>query len=116
MKKHMWLRRSARILGAAVSGSWLFILIASAFSERGPLTWESFAVIAFSVTAVLLFLVSWRWEKVGGALLVLLGIAFNIFGYFSAGQNQWIAVLASGVPFLIVGLLFLAGGILSSSD
>ena len=108
MKKKNWLRRSGRILGAVLVLWWLFIAVASFLSEREPMTGESYALIGFVVTAVLLILLSWRWEKAGGALLVLLGLAFSVFGYFSAGHNQWIAILVSGVPFLLVGLLFLA--------
>jgi len=113
MKKQLWLRRSARILGVVLIGWWLFVIVASAFSEREPLTGESYALIAFVITAVPLIVASWQWEKVGGALLILLGLAFSVFGYFSAGHNQWIAILVSGVPFLLVGLLFLATGVMS---
>ena len=103
-----WLRRLARGIGSVPAAFWLFIGIASAIGNDEPLTWESYFIAGFTVTAVILTIVAWRREKVGGILLIIFGLLFSTFAYFSAGHNKWIAVLPSGVPFLIAGVLFLA--------
>lgn len=59
-------------------------------------------------TAAVVTAVAWWRAGVGGLLMVLFGLAFSTFGYISAGHNKWLAVLVSGVPFLVAGFLFLA--------
>jgi hypothetical protein len=103
-----WLLRLARGLSLLLTGSWLFVGIASLFDELGPVTWESLFVGLAIVTAVIFTAAAWRQARLGGLLLIIFGLLFSIFGYFSAGNNQWFAVLVSGVPFMITGLLFLA--------
>jgi high-affinity Fe2+/Pb2+ permease len=52
-------------------------------------------------------LIAWRREAMGGATLVVCGLALSVFAYFSAGHNKAFAILVSGVPFFVTGVLFL---------
>jgi len=39
-------------------------------------------------------------------MMLAVAVAHSTFAYFSAGHNKGLAMLISGGPFLIVGLLF----------
>ena len=105
------LRWSARGLGSLIGAFWLFMLTGYAiqdFQNAEPLTLEG-AVLGSLVGATLVGLgIAWRREEIGGAIMVGGGLALSVFAYVTAGHNKGFAVLISGVPFLIVGLLFLA--------
>ncbi|MBC7223092.1 MAG: hypothetical protein H5T59_02260 [Anaerolineae bacterium] len=100
-----WLARGISTLAA---GMWLFILVASLLTE--PVSWGDPEGTALSVL-ILLSAVGvgggWRSERFGGAWLTAVGIAFCTFAYLSAGSNKGLAVLVSGFPFLLAGLLYL---------
>ena len=49
----------------------------------------------------------WVFIGIGGALLVLVGVAHGVFALVAAGHNQLVAVAVTGLPFVLVGLLFL---------
>ncbi len=53
-------------------------------------------------------LIAWRRERIGGTVMVIGAIALGTFAYVTAGHNKVFAVLVSGVPFLVPGILFLA--------
>lgn len=42
-------------------------------------------------------------------MVLIFGIGFSIFGYFSAGRNQILAALVSGGPFILSRILILLG-------
>jgi len=101
------LRTIARALGTLMAAFWLFIVVMSVLYEPGPLDVESAilaVLILFSVAGVIL---AWFREGPGGAVLVLVGLAHCAFAYIAAGHNQAFAILVSGGPFLLIGLLFL---------
>ncbi|NKQ36799.1 MAG: hypothetical protein HF973_14445 [Chloroflexi bacterium] len=102
-----WLRWLARGVGSVLAALWLFIGLSSAILGDEPWTPESYFMVGFMAGGVILPIIAWRWEKVGGILLIIFGLIFSTFAYFSAGHNQWFAVLISGIPFLITGILFL---------
>jgi hypothetical protein len=53
-------------------------------------------------------LVAWKIERIGGLITLLFGIAHSIFALFASGHNHVLAMLISGGPFIVVGILFLA--------
>jgi hypothetical protein len=58
------------------------------------------------ITIVLGVLIAWRWERVGGTILVIGAIAISAFGYITAGRYKvWVA-LFSGGPYLVAGILW----------
>jgi hypothetical protein len=60
------------------------------------------------VTSILGVLVAWFREGLGGAILLTVGVAHSTFALFAAGHNRGLAMLISGGPFLLIGVLFLA--------
>ena len=103
-----WMRWIARGIGSFIAASWWLAGIAGALYEREPWTLESAIMAGFMITSGLGVLIAWRREGIGGAVLVIHGMLFSTFGYFSAGRNKGFAMLVSGGPFLLVGILFLA--------
>lgn len=108
-----WIGWIARGLGALFAGFWLFIGVLQAFFGSDPWTVESTILATLMVASVLAVAAAWWREGVGGTLLILVGAAHCIFAYVAAGHNKLFAVLISGVPFLLVGILFLASWFLS---
>jgi MYXO-CTERM domain-containing protein len=53
-------------------------------------------------------LTAWWRERIGGIVLLVIALAHGTFALISSGHNRGFAVLISGGPFLLIGLLFLA--------
>ena len=108
-----YLRWAARIMALAVAIFWLWWGVGSAYVEG--FSWIS--LLAHSVPGLLILigtLVAWKWEKIGGRLLVgvaLLVTAFLLWAFiFRGGYRQMAAIVWStmALPPLVAGLLFLA--------
>jgi CHASE2 domain-containing sensor protein len=106
-----WLRRIARGLGAFWGCFWIFSLIATGIGEVSggeyQWDWEGIALAGLIAVEAIGIVIAWEREKIGGAVIAVTSIILCVFAYFSAGHNHWFAVLVSGVPFLISGVLFL---------
>ncbi len=105
-----WLRWTARGAGLLVVGCWLFIALMGALGGSEPWTWESGVLLGLALTAAVGVAVGWRREWAGGKVLLAVAIAQGAFAYLASGHNRGLAILVSGGPFLIVGLLFLISG------
>jgi len=104
-----WLRWIARLAGVLMTASWVFSGIASAaVGPHEPWTIESTMMVIFIVTLTAGVILGWWRAGVGSTILLVCGVAFCIFAYFSAGHHKGFAMLVSGVPVLVCGLLFLA--------
>jgi len=103
-----WLRYAARGAGSVLAAGWLFTGIVGAVFEREPWTWESTIMAVLILMLSLGVAIAWRREGPGGAIVLIGGIAFSAFAYLSAGRNKGFAMLVSGIPFLAVGVAFLA--------
>lgn len=108
-----YLRWAGRILGLAVAVFWLWWGVGSAFVEG--FGWLS--LLAHSLPGLLILiatLVAWRWERIGGSLLVgvaVLVTAFLLWAFiFRGGYGPMAAMvwLTMALPPLLAGLLFLA--------
>lgn len=108
-----WLSWVGRILALAVAVFWLWWGVGSAYVEG--FTWGS--LLAHSIPGLLILmatLVAWRWERIGGSLLV--GVALLVTGFllwailFRGGHRPMVAIVWStmALPPLVAGLLFLA--------
>jgi hypothetical protein len=102
-----WPRWAARTLGTLFAGFWLLIGIVSGLAEEAPLDWESLVLGVLIIDAAVSVAVAWRWELIGGAAVVASGVAHSVFAVVASGRRHGLAVLISGVPFLISGGLFL---------
>jgi peptidoglycan/LPS O-acetylase OafA/YrhL len=103
-------RRLARVLGSLLGAVWLFILLAHAVGDAtgggDELTLEGLTLGLLAVLALGALVVAFRDERRGGLALVGVGLLLCVFAAWSAGRNQWLAVLVAGVPWLAVGSLF----------
>lgn len=103
-----WIGWLARGIGSFVAMFWLLAGIVSGIAESQPWTVES-AIMAGLITAsALSVLIAWRREGIGGMLVIICAIAHSAFAYVASGHNQGLAMLISGGPFLLIGVLFLA--------
>jgi hypothetical protein len=66
-----------------------------------------------SIGLLILLLVAWKWELIGGIIFTLAGIAWSIFVYMinfkrtgSAGKALFV-VLTIALPLIITGILFI---------
>ena len=102
------MRRVARGVGSFVAAFWLFAGIGSGMAESGPMGLED-AIMAVLITSTVVGVaVAWWRERIGGTMLLVCAVAHSTFAYFAAGHNKGFAMLISGGPWLVVGLLFLA--------
>jgi len=105
-----WLRWTARGIGSFGGVFWLFSLIANAIGEISAGTPPPLEGIILGVLIIILVvgvIIAWRNEKIGGTIVTFGAIALCIFAYITAGRNKHLAVLFSGAPFLVSGILFL---------
>jgi len=109
----LWLRWIARGLSTLVAGFWVFIGILEEIAGSDPWIVESTVLAMLIVAAALAVAAAWWREGIGGILLILVGIAHCVFAFVAAGHNKLFAVAITGVPFLLVGTLFLASWSLS---
>jgi len=94
-----------RILGI------LFAIFISIFAldvfGEGYSFWETALALVMHLipTAVLvvILILSWRWEWIGGILFPALGILYLVF----AGGQHWSAYVAIAGPLFLEGILFL---------
>jgi len=107
-KKGNNIRKIARIVSIIVGGYWAFALSMEVIMLK-KMVWdlETTLLVTFVVILLISVVIAWINEKMGGTVLILAGIGFSIFAYFSAGHNKILAMLVSGVPFIICGILFL---------
>lgn len=103
-----WLRWLARGVGSLVAGSWLLIGIIQAIAEHLPRALESYIMAGLIIDSVIGVVVAWWSERIGGTLLIAVGLTHVVFALSQATRNRGLAVDISGVPFLLIGALFLA--------
>lgn len=104
MTTSTWLIWTPRVLGLAVA-AFLGLFALDAFRPGQPLS-EGILGFAIHLLPALLVIgtvaLAWRWPWLGGALFVLLAVAYAVS---VPGRPDWILVI--GGPLLLIGLLFL---------
>jgi hypothetical protein len=103
-----WIRWIARGTGSSVAAFWLLMGVLSGIIEPGPWSLESAIMAGLIVTSALAVLVAWWREGIGGTMVVVCAVAHSVFAYVASGHNRGLAMLISGGPFLVIGILFLA--------
>jgi len=111
-----YLRWTARILALAVASFWLWWGVGSAYVEG--FTW--LGLLAHCIPGALILmatLVAWKWERIGGRLLVGVAVLVTAFllwaisrGGYGGTYREVAAIVWStmALPPLVTGLLFLA--------
>ena len=101
------IRWAARVIGIIVGAFWVISLIASSIAEFGtPVPIEGFILAGLITINVAGVIIAWWKEKIGGIIIVA-AVSLCTFSYITAGHNEILAMLFSGFPFLISGILFL---------
>ena len=102
------LRRFGRLLATAFAVFYVVMLIGDAAAEglHRPDAETAAVVAVFSYTAVSA-LAAWLNDRLGGAMLVLAGVALACLVALTAGQNLVIAALVIGCPVLLAGAALL---------
>ena len=103
-----WVRWIARGIGSLVGGLFLLIGIASAIFDPTPWSLEGAMLAGLVIFAVLGILIAWWREGIGGTVVLIGAIALGTFAYVTAGHNKVWAMLITGGPLLVTGILFLA--------
>ena len=111
-----WMRWIARGIGSLAGTFWLLSLTVGltvgliAEVIGGHTTWslEGAMLGGLVIFVALGVLVAWRREGTGGMIVLIGAIALCAFAYVTAGRNKVFAMLISGGPFLVAGILFLA--------
>ena len=103
----MW---GARIGGLVVSGFWIVSLILNALRESEGdafrLTLEGSLLILLVISSSVAAVYAWVDPLSGGKFTIVSSLFLSIFAYFSAAQDRLMAVAISGLPFFLIGLLF----------
>jgi hypothetical protein len=109
------IRWAARILGIlAIAFISLFAL--DVFSEGVGLGQKIVAFLLHMIPSfvlIIVLIIGWKHELVGGVLMTVVGLAASVFVYsLNYGRSHSVSrglqtAAVTGVPFVIVGLLFL---------
>ena len=101
----------ARILGSILAVYFVFTTVANLIMDFK--TWDFVAYIFFAFTIIFAIgvIIAWFKEKIGGIILVAFAMAGSIFSII-AGLNipdfdMMDFIILAGIPFLIIGILFL---------
>lgn len=107
-----WTVIIARTLAILWSLFWVWFGIASAIFEQLDTSGRILHVAVPGLFFVVLTLIVWRWEALGGGLLLLAGAAICvayplIFGQRFKWQVVFLVLLTMALPPLLAGVLFL---------
>lgn len=84
----------------------LFIIMTGLFAlDIGKFSWWGlFMHLLPSLILLVILIISWRQEKIGGILWILAALAYVILAW---GKVDWLAYLVMSGPALVIALLFL---------
>lgn len=101
----------ARICGLIISGLWLYqiisVLIGGGFQALHQTPANGIILFLLIGALTLGVLIAWKLPLQGGKFIIILSILLGIFIYFSHLDNRLIPILYQGLPFFLVGLLFI---------
>jgi len=96
-------------IGFVASTFWSFILLASLFSGDEAIELEGILLGVLVLSCVVSFISVFKGRLKAVDLLIGSGLALALFSIITAGRNHWIAVLVSGFPFVLSGILIKYG-------
>ena len=101
----------ARICGLLISGIWLYQIISSLVKGgfQSLHNQASTGILLFLLISTLSIgvLMAWRHPVSGGKFIIVLSVLLSIFIYFTNLNNRFIPILYQGLPYFLVGLLFI---------
>jgi uncharacterized membrane protein YGL010W len=101
------IRWAARAIGTIVVLFWLLIAVGYGITEPSKMTLDDMIMAVLVAGTTVGVALSWINEKTGGIITLLFGLAHSAYALIEAGHNQGLAMLVSGGPFILVGMLFL---------
>ena len=106
-----WLARLSSLVNNSV---FLLIFVLAITNEDRP-QGPAIAVLALLVLVIVVSFTAWRWEKTGGALVVVGGFCLAVTAYlaqraFGFGSSGLLGAFVYGAPFAFVGILFWISG------
>ena len=116
-KNRIWqdarvMRWPARTISLLATAIWFLIMLDIILCEFVvgciTITWETAFLVFLVVASALSVIFAWRREGIGGLVMILWGLMFSIIAYITSRPYQIVSILATGVPFIIAGSLFLA--------
>ncbi|TFH36604.1 MAG: hypothetical protein E4G99_04575 [Anaerolineales bacterium] len=104
-------RRSAlywapRVIGM-ISAVLLGIVALDVFAAGYPFGELLVALLMHLIPSLLILVVliiAWRWERLGGGLFILLGVLYTVLFW---DPGRWVAFLIVSGPLFLAGILFL---------
>jgi hypothetical protein len=106
----MW---GARIGGLVISGFWIYKIISLItntirLSEGAAfrLTLEGSLLTMLVVSSSVAAIYAWLNPLSGGKFTIISSVFLTIFAFFAAAQDRLMAVAISGLPYFLIGLLF----------
>ena len=111
------IRWVARLSSIMVSGTFLLIMLLAITNEDPPQT-PAIPILVLLAFTMMGCIAAWRWEKVGGSAAIIGTIGLGIAVYAASlafGLDSYAFLLMGlySLPFLVVGVLFLACGYLT---
>jgi hypothetical protein len=109
-----WMRDIARILALVWAGWWTFFGLASGLGEGLDPSGVAIHIAMPGLIFLIVALIAWRWEAIGGILLGLVGLIVLIaypattYGRLPPATISF-AVLTMALPPLVAGMLFFEG-------
>lgn len=108
--KHPWLLL-ARALALLWAGFWMFFFVVESWSWHTPLG-HALLWAGAGLLFILLALIPWRWERLGGILLVVVGfaaaVAYAIWSPASLpAPSRLLTALLMGGPPIAAGTILL---------
>jgi hypothetical protein len=108
------LRWLARLSSLVIDSAFVLILILATTNEDKP-HGSAIVVLALLVLVMVVSFTAWRWEKAGGALVVVGGLCLGVAALlaqraFGLGSFGLLGAFVYGAPFVFVGFLFWMSG------
>jgi hypothetical protein len=101
----------ARVGGVIVSISWIGFLSTAGIKEyqsgEAIFTIKGILLAILIITSSIGVGIAWKNPDLGGKVTIVSSLFLCIFAYFSTETNRFFGVTISGIPFFLVGLLFL---------
>lgn len=101
-----FLRIFTRVLASLFAALELTIIIGEIVGDIGPITFIGVMVGVFGFLLPTLVVLSFFKERLGGILMVSVGILYAVFIYMTAGTNRLIAASAISGIYWLPGILF----------
>jgi hypothetical protein len=104
----------ARLSSLAISSVFVLILCLAVTNEDKPQGPAVPVLVLLALTVAASF-VAWRWQRVGGTLVIAGSLVLGVAAYsasqaFGLGASGWLSAFLYGAPFALVGILFWISG------